>query len=304
MSQFCGVCHQDYRACRCGEPGQHGRLIVGMDLTAPVTAKTYVDGLTDDLKKRIYERLMTSPSADDLSRQVEWFGTPLTKPMKTYRAANVEFLVDGKRIAVGGVGADFVTSTRRSSDEDRKARRLPDFEISMTMISDKDRLEQIRMLIEAGALTSEQVLESLKKNTIEPLQRPRGSWFAYPEGPIAPEDDSMVSEMAVREAAKNPKIRHDIERWKEDSWARRKQELQDPTVERVKRPKFLSALDVVCASCQHRVHFEAVEGGCKCSKCQAWLWPRGVFDVARLVLRLTGDLEAFQTMLMYPPEDL
>ena len=71
----------------------------------------------------------------------------------------------------------------------------------------------------------------------------------------------------------------------------------------MKTDRFLSACNVVCVHCQYEFWFEEVRLRWRCSnlECCELLWPNGGFIEANIVRQLTGDFQAFNTMLAYPP---
>lgn len=76
--------------------------------------------------------------------------------------------------------------------------------------------------------------------------------------------------------------------------------------------QMLKPLDVICMHCQTvsrfltvvqlRVALKLTEHVCE--KCRLPLWRPGVFRSAKLAFELTGDFNAFEKMLVYPPKDL
>lgn len=231
-------------------------------------------------ERALREKLMQSAR----DRQEEKLGPgALGKPApKIYDASNVTVTIGGQAIDLAGNLDGFAAA---SVEEPRTT------EISVELVvknrSDGNGLDKMLELLRAGVVTKEQVAAQIAEASyVAPnLPAPRGSWFAFPSIPT--EAQMARWDVGLRQM-----------------WQSRMRDLSGLNAERIKRPEFLWALDVVCRCCRHPIHYQIVQGWQSCTKCNADYWPEGVFDVAVIALQLSGDLTSFQQMLMYPPEDL
>lgn len=247
------------------------------------------EALQAQIRKQVYERLSVAP---EFLREFD---------VKVYKAKNVEFRIDGKLIEIGGVEADFAGA--QVSIEAPTA-TTPAVVATITI----EELDHISDLIKSTTITREQVvslLGDILPKEVRTLRTPRGSWFAYPK--TQPEEPVKIHANVERQK------RLELGDAEYEKWARgiatrafgkRQRELMDATPERLKNGTYASWLDVVCMHCGHQLHFEIVERWLRCPKCTQDYWPNGGYREAQLALAITGDLGAFQEMLMYPPEGL
>ncbi len=210
--------------------------------------------------------------------------------MKVYDVANVQIVIDG-------VSYPHAAVSKLEAGPEAAAALDANRDCTITMTQEgKGTMDALLGALRDGHITTEQALGALTPH-IDPLpfatDTPRGSWFAYP----------MHIAHLLPAIRRSPAIRLSpvLEDW-------RARQLEDPSPERVKTWTYLRALDVVCVSCGESRHFGRTEdsqygGDLLCLNCTEPLWPAGGFTEAFTALQLTGDFDAFQTMLRCPPPE-